>query len=276
VIGFSIMRDTKRPEHGSHSRTPQGFTLIELIVVIAIIGLLAGLVLPAIQGAREFARRTQCESHLRNQGLAVLEFESAYKTLPPGRMQRGNVDYSWAFYILPMLEQTQVFQNFDQSQPWNAAFNLPHVGSNISIFRCPSAVKNFDGDTDYAGLSGTLIGAEPGNGFLDRGIFIYITDDQPELTLASVLDGLSNTFCISESPDREPNDGLWVTGINTVSHDRGGISSSVNGILSWHIGGAHAIKLDGACQFVSTSIDEVTLGALLTRNGNEQVVGLNP
>jgi len=249
-----------------------GFTLIELLVVLAIIGLLAGLLLPAVQGAREASRRAQCRSHLRNQGLAILNFENVHRILPAGRMRRENLDYSWAFYILPMLEQGDHDQLFDRQQPWNALINQGLGKKAISIFRCPSATINYPGDSDYAGLSGTLIGAtDAGTGFFDRGALIFVSDQLNEITLASVSDGLSNTFCVSESPDREPNDGLWVTGIGIVSHDRGSISSSINGILSWHIGGANAARLDGSVMFVSSSIDEVTLGANLTRSGYEQV-----
>src|SRR5882724_1366526 len=88
---------------GSHVRRGSAFTLVELLVVIAIIGILVALLLPAIQAAREAARRSQCQNNLKQIGLAITNYESATKTLPPGAfLGEGS---AWSAFILPYLEE---------------------------------------------------------------------------------------------------------------------------------------------------------------------------
>src|SRR5512145_743162 len=95
------------------SRSRTAFTLIELLVVIAIIAILIALLLPAVQQAREAARRTQCKNNLKQIGLALHNYESTFSTLPPGQM-RGNTVTPHAM-IMPMLEQSAGYQLFNFS-----------------------------------------------------------------------------------------------------------------------------------------------------------------
>jgi type II secretory pathway pseudopilin PulG len=97
---------------------------VELLVVISIIGVLVGLLLPAVQAAREAARRMQCSNNLKQLGLAVQSYESAFKTFPPtisgsgvpGNTRGGGM-YSWLAMILPQIEQGPVFQSINFSAP---------------------------------------------------------------------------------------------------------------------------------------------------------------
>lgn len=108
---MSIRRSKKR-----------GFTLVELLVVIAIIGILVGLLLPAVQAAREAARRMQCQNNLKQQGLALLNYESAYKRFPSALMGCAQVagaapqddGVSWACALLPYMEQTGLYSQLEQ------------------------------------------------------------------------------------------------------------------------------------------------------------------
>src|SRR5262245_24147999 len=97
--------------HSSFLRRRLAFTLVELLVVIAIIGILVALLLPAIQAAREAARRTKCVNNLHNVALAVLNYESAKKSLPPGSVNSKVVQASgigWQVQILPYVEESGI------------------------------------------------------------------------------------------------------------------------------------------------------------------------
>jgi prepilin-type N-terminal cleavage/methylation domain-containing protein len=128
-----------------------GFTLVELLVVIAIIGILVGLLLPAVQAAREAARRMSCQNNLKQIGLAALNFESAYKALPPGYLagiQNGATDFDWftpspggvawnerAPYIgtlpqlMPYIELTNLYDPFPQHREMNIAANVDNAST---------------------------------------------------------------------------------------------------------------------------------------------------
>jgi prepilin-type N-terminal cleavage/methylation domain-containing protein/prepilin-type processing-associated H-X9-DG protein len=257
-----------KSHEGRRGVSPSGFTLVELLVVIAIIGLLVGLLLPAVHAARESARRTQCVNNLKNQSLAVLNFESHRKLLPPGHMLIREVEYGWSFYILPWLEQSTLYNHFDQAQPWDVGPNLPFTRRSLGVYRCPSGQKDRDGDIDYGGIKGSVIGAKSGDPF-NRGALIVVTAKSPTIRLSQVTDGLSHTVCISENTDRELPDGVWGAGLNCISHDVGRINSNIDGIRSYHGSGANAARLDGSVIYLSSGVDEKLLAALLTRNGGE-------
>lgn len=256
----------------SETYRQQGFTLIELLVGLAIMGILAGLLLPAIQGAREASRRMSCQSNLRNHAIAILSFEQMHGYLPSGRNRRNDLDWSWGFYILPMLEQANVYFEADLNKSWDDPVNKKTVDATLPVFRCPSSAKQYRGDCDYAGLTGTVRGTSAGSSPFNRGSLVYVDAmDLSEISLASVTDGTSHTLCVSENHDLASPVGRWASGLNCVSHDLGRINSTLEGIRSLHPGGANALALDGASKFLSNHIHEDILTSLLTRNGNEDL-----
>ena len=134
-----------------------GFTLVELLVVIAIIGILIALLLPAVQSAREAARRIQCANHIKQIGLALLTYEVSGKRFPPGadtslsdsRLSKirwlnikadakgaGSNGASWMVFILPFIEEEMLYENWDFTK--NVAKNKLVARTDIASFYCPS------------------------------------------------------------------------------------------------------------------------------------------
>ena len=136
---FPVMRnDIKTP----------GFTLVELLVVIAIIGTLVGLLLPAVQAARESARRLQCSNNLKQIGLAMINYEASFQRFPPSHTTSPK--HNCLTFILPQMELQSVYDRFDFSFDWNKDVNKTAYKVNIPAFCCPSTVQTSDYRADYA------------------------------------------------------------------------------------------------------------------------------
>ena len=197
----------------------RGFTLIELLVVIAIIGVLVGLLLPAVQQAREAGRRLSCANHLKQIGLANALHADAQKHFPSGRKTRDPYDVSWAFRLLPFLEQSQIFnaRNLDATVPCWDSSNSTAFRTPVDTFYCPSrrspaADRNFDNNNqppvpsgigvaaggDYSACGGTYFNyATPTTGGPDpkrAGVIHTFSEIRP----AQITDGLSTTMVIGD------------------------------------------------------------------------------
>lgn len=126
----------------------RAFTLVELLVVIAIIGILVGLLLPAVQAAREAARRMQCQNNLKQLGLALHNYESAYKRFPGGVGPYGCCWGTWQVAVLPFMEQSAMYnqyQNYGGHDPgprYASPPNRPVTQKRLSTLTCPSDVPN--------------------------------------------------------------------------------------------------------------------------------------
>jgi prepilin-type N-terminal cleavage/methylation domain-containing protein/prepilin-type processing-associated H-X9-DG protein len=129
---------------------PDGFTIVELLVVISIIGVLIALLLPAVQSARETARRTQCQNNLKNMALATLNFEATNTHFPPAaRVRIGTPPdsvkppisrHGGISLILPYFEESAAFEAIDYDWDWNHPINEPHTKQNLGgILTCPTA-----------------------------------------------------------------------------------------------------------------------------------------
>lgn len=235
----------------------RGFTLVELLVVIAIIGVLVALLLPAVQQAREAARRMQCGNHLKQLTLALHNYESTYRTLPPSRITVGNSRHGWSAMTLPFIEQNAIYDIYDFSVRWSNAVNFPATSSVINTYMCPSAPSGRMlppadaqsnhvpapptgfGPADYSSTNELRRSFYESNGMplplgIQRGM-PGAMDRNMGTRFADILDGLSNTLMLAERAARPE---IYVAGkrpIGIVVADGWGwadfdsISGSVNG-----------------------------------------------
>jgi len=251
-----------------------GFTLIELLVAIAIISVLIGLLLPAVQSAREAARRIQCQSNLKQMGIALQAFHSTHNKFPAGKLDVQGLGHSWCTFLLPHLEQSALAEQFDMSRPWNdEPSNADAARMSLSLFRCASSPFQFEGGMDYCGITGGTQGGLPfGDGrteALGSGVLVTVNVTTPSfVSFRDITDGTSNTICISESVGRNDDTGRWASGDNLVATDVNPVNTPGK-LSSFHPGGVHAQRADGSGMFISSSIDLKVLGALSTCNGGE-------
>ena len=266
---------------------PSGFTLVELLAVVAIIGTLIGLLLPAVQRARESGRRMQCTNNLKQMGVALSSYEQAKKRFPPGNDQLGNRLHAWSSFILPFLEQSAVSDRIDYTKAWDdPASNLSKVDITIPTYVCPSGIKKFPGKQDYGGILGAYIkpDGEPLNPLTTRdehGGILYATDAEYKLpaTAASVTDGLSKTLLVAEAVDRETvgavdthtnGDACWACGNNCFPLNSRVLNDpNVDGFRSLHDGGINSLYGDGHVSFLNDRLDVRVLIAISTRVGGE-------
>ncbi|WP_013626520.1 DUF1559 domain-containing protein [Rubinisphaera brasiliensis] len=191
----------------------RGFTLIELLVVIAIIAILVALLLPAVQQAREAARRSSCKNNLKQLGLALHNYHDTHSTFPPGLIYgTDSNNYYWNFtgvgwgaMILPFIEQPALYDgiNFNVAQPGFDGVNLDVRNTPIATFRCPSdpgkqPSANW-GPTSYVICSGSNYQAAAwggGSSFQNNGTSVLFANSKTRFS--DITDGTSNTMVISE------------------------------------------------------------------------------
>ncbi len=229
----------RRPARSSPDRRhpSQAFTLVELLVVIAIIGILVGLLLPAVQAAREATRRLSCQNNLKQIGLAMQNYHSAHRTLPWGA--KGGWGHSWTTDILPFMDQNSAWASTPQGETGSATGNTLESQQFralsrflVPAYRCPSQPgpthfeEAFDSITgralnSYIGNAGSdvdvdnystntpnfQIGMEAGNGVLRVADFVSNPRKPSEWAIKfnAIFDGLTNTTLVAETRFLEPH-----------------------------------------------------------------------
>lgn len=295
--------------HIVRRRQRAGFTLVELLVVVAIIAILAALLLPALMRAREAARRTQCISRIRQLATACHLYHDANRALPsgwycneadPNCQSLAGVPYQYAesymwsgmSSLLPYLDQQTVAANMDYDYAPGHYFNLTAVGSAISAFVCPSnrssaapdpvhedpyqpasPVIMYLGVSDYRfSMAGSSNHPEDARyGIFDNGA--AYRNSSVTLSDASIPDGTSNTLLLGEGLR-----GWWALApgccVRTVVERGINEIPSANEEIYWasqHSGGSVFAFADARAQFVAETIEKEVLVKLATRQGREMV-----
>ncbi len=284
----------------------QGFTLVELLVVIAIIGILIALLLPAVQAAREAARRSQCSNNLKQIGLALQNYHDVHLCFPPASFSSTlSNQLGWTVYVLPYMEQQPLYDQFDQRIRGYTAQNAVAL-NRVETYLCPSSRKIYStGEnagtpampcyaTHYFGLlgpqginpvTGSAYGGANDNtvahgGYANQGIMF----SNSWIRIAEILDGTSNTFIVGElSWEDAAAFRAWHRGINGTTSGtsknveyainlipyQGGLNFNDVSMGSMHPGGTHFAISDGSVRFISETIDMALYLAAVSRNGKE-------
>jgi prepilin-type N-terminal cleavage/methylation domain-containing protein/prepilin-type processing-associated H-X9-DG protein len=278
------------------------FTLVELLVVIAIIGVLVSLLLPAVQQAREAARRTQCSNNLKQIGLALHNYHGVYGAMPPLLVHDNTSSastglprgwWSWLARILPMIEQTALQQrlNLNNDAAEAILFGGPNeeMSLNLTTYLCPSdpySARRYSADwlvpamshTNYLGCRGSKLQV-PGDGMFPA--------SNVSARLRDATDGTSHTLLAGERPLDEVGEWGWwssgtgfdfhgladhvLTGAEGLRRGAPGSSDDLTHFWSMHPGGCYFLFADGSVRFLSYSMNHDTFLSLCTRNGGEIV-----
>lgn len=251
--------------------------------MIAVIGILVTMLLPAVNSVREGARRAQCSGNLHQISIALGGYQSAMGKLPVGCVEPRGRRLSWNVYLLSYLDENQAWSDFDTRYPYISTQNRTATARVIPVFLCPSArtlssyrTGSSSGDrnkngkwdlgddmgmTDYGGVFGTSLSQPFMNGVLvwDRA-----------LRLEEITDGLGYTLIVAEDTGRGWDaDGEWANGENIFNVEVPVNASQRDEIFSDHPGGALALDCGGGVRFLTNTMDMQVLAAACTRAGGE-------
>ncbi len=292
-------------------RCPAGFTLIELLVVVAIIAVLIGLLLPAVQKVREAAARAKCSNNLKQIGIALQNYHDSNKMFPAGYVSGVAADdtgpgWGWASYILPQIEQDALFTSINFNQPIESAANATSRVQHVGIYVCPSDTlaptwqahghDNAGNPTapicdvasaNYVGMFGTTEPGVDGEGVFFRNSAIAIAEitdgtaqtilvgerahDLGEATWTGTVTGAS-LYNPATGPSIEEGAGM-VLGHAGENLAPGAPGSEVNQFSSKHGAGVNFVFADGHVGFLLSTMDSRAFAALATRAGGETISG---
>jgi prepilin-type processing-associated H-X9-DG protein len=243
------------PASTSVSVDAQGITLLQREAIPSLTspttsGILVALLLPAVQSAREAARRAQCANNFRQILLAAHNYHSANNIFPRDLTDNvGKPLLSWRVAILPYLEQGELYNKFKLDEPWDSPHNKALLKEMPALFRCPSRTRPDPDTTTYRGFSA------PGTMF----------DSEKSISFADVTDGTSNTIAIVEAKEA-----VHWTKPDDLPFDPQA-AAPLLGAGSNHPGGCNCGFVDGSVRFIKSSINIQVFKALVTRAGGEVI-----
>jgi prepilin-type processing-associated H-X9-DG protein len=228
------------------------------VVLLVCGGILVALLLPAVQAAREAARRAQCTNNLKQLGLAMLNYEEAFGCFPPAYTtdEDGKPLHSWRVLILPYLEQNALYQGIDFDQPWDSPNNQFLSQMQMPLYRCSSAVQTYPQETSYVMIVG------PGT----------LSDGPTATSIGQIADGMSNTIMIVEVA----NSGIQWAEPRDLPAENLAAGAAGGGIGSAHPQVVNVLFCDGSVQSLSKDIDPQTLQGMSTIAGGEGVNRFGP
>ena len=212
------------------------------------VGVMVGLLLPAVQAAREAARRASAANQLKQIGIALLSYHDVHNALPARYSTRdGKPLLSWRVHILPYLDEQRLYEQFHLDEPWDSPHNRTLIDKIPSVYSSPN--RKVDGKTVY-------LASEAEGGLLSP------TEPTP---FSKVTDGLSNTIMCVEADSAAAV--IWTKPGDLPYNNK----QPMQGLGHMRPGGFQVLAADAAVRFVSTSIDPDVLRGLLTRAGREDV-----